>query len=82
MHAAYRHCTAYLPPSCAALAPSPAPTCPPQLKVWNAGDWRCKLVTLCLTKRAAEEESAREAAKSSSTGSYASVMASSEEDVR
>ncbi|KAI7839964.1 hypothetical protein COHA_006285 [Chlorella ohadii] len=56
-----------------------------RVKVWNRGDSRCKLVTLCLTKRAAEAESSRADASSSSsstggTGSYVSVAASSEEE--
>lgn len=52
-----------------------------QRKVWNRGDWRCKLVTLCLTKRAAEAEASRlQASSSTGTGSFVSVAASSEEE--
>ncbi|PRW58011.1 hypothetical protein C2E21_3586 [Chlorella sorokiniana] len=56
-----------------------------RLKVWHRGDSRCKLVTLCLTKRAAEAESSRSEASSSTssgggTASFVSVAASSEEE--
>ena len=56
----------------------------PQLRVWNRGDYRCKLVTLCLTKRAAGAEGSPQDASGSSsgggTGSFVSVAASSEEE--